>query len=485
MGNRGDSRNQIQYACAMDEEDAPVEAEAAAIENLFRDIPRRSKKGLIRLGRIDDRDEEQDEDEVLHEIIDLTGEDPSTEQRSGSQTLRNPPVLPAALINHYDLGGVKLKPGSTVEIPMLEGPQLFQASFLWITHVINTSSGIKLRGIPLTRARNLRGRLNRLRNELAMILHVDADDSRPEEVQAAVEIPITDVIKTRNCHLTNADFPQHRTVLGIHSNIANLEQDGVLMCRWRCIFKYRDSVTRIAHINQTRKNAVPFEFIVEHLNAKQVNKKRFTVPESSRFNVWRGGKTRGGEHDPENENGPVNGPVVQVDGKEDPELVIVGKKLGQRYTFGDMFSGAGGASCGARKAGFQIKVACDHHAGACNTYAEVFPEAQLYDIDIFDFIRSEGVKVRVDVLHLSPPCQYWSPAHTVVGVNDGANIKALSACHELINKLRPRLFTLEQTYGILHPKFEFYFNRLVHGFTQYNYSVRWKIVNLVDWGSPA
>ncbi|KAI0528470.1 S-adenosyl-L-methionine-dependent methyltransferase [Xylaria digitata] len=488
MGNGRNSRTETRYGRATDAEDTPIEAGAAAIENRFRDLPIRSKQGLIRLSRVDNRSEEQDEDEVLQvltEVIDLTGENPSTKKQPESQPLRNPPVLPEVLIDHYDLGGVKLKPGSTVEIPMLEGPQLFQASFLWITHIINTSSGIKLRGIPLTRARNLRGRLDRLRNELAMILHVDADDNRPEEVQAAIEIPVTDVIRARNCHLTNADFPQHRTVLGIHSNIANLEQDGVLMCRWRCIFIYKDSITRIAHINQTQKNAVPVEFILEHLNAKQVNKQRFVVPETSRFNIWRGGKTRGGEHDPENENSLVNRPVVRVDGEEDPESVIVGKKSGQRYTFGDMFSGAGGASCGARKAGFQIKVACDHHVGACNTYTEVFPEAQLYEMDIFEFITSEDVKIRVDVLHLSPPCQYWSPAHTVVGVNDDANIAALFACHELIRKLRPRLFTLEQTYGILHPKFEFYFNALVHGFTQYNYSVRWKIVNLVEWGSPA
>ncbi|TGJ86565.1 hypothetical protein E0Z10_g2168 [Xylaria hypoxylon] len=488
MRDDGNSKTDVKHELDADTEETPTEAEAAVIEKYMRTLPERFKQGLIRFGRADDRDEEQDEYEMLPallDVIDLTGDTPSTQRRSETQPLRNPSYSLEVLIDYYDCGGLKLKPGSTVEIPMLEQPQLFKTSFLCIKHIIDTPSGIRLRGIPLTRVRHLRGRIPRFRNEVAMVLHVDSDDSRPDEVQAAIEVPVTDVINTRNCHFTNADFPQHRTVLGIYSTVDDLEEQGVLMCRWRCIFKYRDSATRIAHIDQTRKNAAPLEYIIEHFTAKQVSKKRFEVPEAGRFNVWRGGKTRGGEHAPENENSLVKGPVVQLDGEEDHDLVMVEKKSGQRYTFGDMFCGAGGASCGARKAGFQIKVACDHHAGACKTYGEVFPEAQLYMMDIFDFITSGDLKIRVDVLHLSPPCQYWSPAHTVAGVNDDANIAVLFSCHELIRKLRPRIFTLEQTFGILHPKFEYYFNALVHGFTENNYSVRWKIVDLIDWGSPA
>ncbi|KAI0454152.1 S-adenosyl-L-methionine-dependent methyltransferase [Xylaria acuta] len=488
MGNGGSSGTSFKLDWRADAEDTPIEAESAAIEERLRNLPERFRQGPIPFNHNDDADEEQNEDEVipaLADIIDLTDDAPIIRQRSETRAVRNSPVPPNAVIEHYEFNGVKLQPGSTVEIQVLEQPQLFKASFLHVGHIISTTDGIKLRGIALTRLKNLRGRVPRLRNEVAMVLHVDSDDKRTDEVQAAIEVPITDVIKIRNCHFTNADFPTYQADMGIYDTPADLEQQGVLMCRWRCIFKYRDSVTRIAHIRQTRKNAAPLEYVIEHLNAKQVSKTRFKVPEISRFNTWRGGKVRGGEHDPENGNSSVKGPVVQLDGEEDSELVLIEKKLGQRYTFGDMFCGAGGASCGAQKAGFQIKVACDHHSGACRTYAEVFPEAQLYMMDIFEFITSVYTKTRVDVLHLSPPCQFWSPAHTCAGVNDDANIAALFSCHELIRKLRPRLFTLEQTFGILHPQFEYYFNALVNGFTENNYSVRWKIVDLVDWGSPA
>ncbi|KAI2633282.1 S-adenosyl-L-methionine-dependent methyltransferase [Xylaria nigripes] len=481
----GNSSSNIQYEWIIDDEEQPIEVESAAIEKRLQ--KRQFKPGAILLDLVDD-DEGQNEDDILPElaeVIDLTHERRHRRPRPESRPVRNEVVRRESLLKTYKFNGSTLEPGATVEIKVREQPPFLKASFLYIKQIISASDGIKLRGLLLTRLRNLRGRLPRLRNEVAMILLLDSNDKRPEEIQGAIEVPITDVIKLRNCHYTNADFPEHRTTLGIYTTVADLEKHGVLMCRWRCIFVYRNAMTRTAHIEQ-KKSTAPVEYVIEHLNAKQLSKKRFEVSDTGRFNIWRGGKVRGGEHDPSNANSLVSGPVVQLeDGQREHDRVLIEKKRGQRYTFGDMFCGAGGASCGARKAGFQIKISCDHHLGACRTYAKVFPEAELYHMDIFDFIDQQDPKTRVDVLNLSPPCQFWSPAHTCAGVNDDANIAVLSSCHELIKKFRPRIFTLEQTFGILLPRFEYYFNALVHGFTQNNYSIRWKIVDLVDWGSPA
>ncbi|KAI1827320.1 S-adenosyl-L-methionine-dependent methyltransferase [Xylaria intraflava] len=490
MANGRSANSGVSHEWDTDSEEMPMEAESAAIEKQLRKLLRQSKEGTAApLAQYDDNDESQEDEDgilpALAHVIDLTVDTPSTRPRSDPRPTRNDPVKREAMVKQHDFNGSVLEPGVTVEIDVVEPPSFFKASFLYINHIISTPDGIMLRGIPLTRLRNLRGRLPRLRNELAMILHVDNNDKRPEEVQAAIEIPVTDVIKVRNCHFTNADFPVHRTVLGIYTTSADQEAHGVLMCRWRLIFKYRNAATRIGYIEQSQRQAAPFEYIIEHIKSRQLSKKRFEVSETSRFNAWRGGKVRGGEHDPTSARSLVKGPVVQLEEKQaDPEVVLIEKKRGQKYTFGDMFCGAGGASLGARKAGFQIKIGCDHHLGACRTYSRVFPEADLHYLDIFDFIRKES-RTRVDVLHLSPPCQVWSPAHTCAGVNDEANIAVLSSCHQLIKKFRPRLFTLEQTFGILHPKFEYYFNALIHGFTESSYSVRWKVVDLVDWGSPA
>jgi DNA (cytosine-5)-methyltransferase 1 len=90
---------------------------------------------------------------------------------------------------------------------------------------------------------------------------------------------------------------------------------------------------------------------------------------------------------------------------------------------------------------------------------------------------------RVDVLHFSPPCQLFSPAHTHASAHDDENIFALYGCNQLLKKLRPRIITVEQTFGLTHDRHEGYFNIFLGDFTQHNYSVRWKVVKLCTWGA--
>ncbi|KAI0204457.1 S-adenosyl-L-methionine-dependent methyltransferase [Astrocystis sublimbata] len=429
---------------------------------------------------IADRAQSEEEDGVL---IDISDDDNLTQQRPEDQASSDLSEL-CELMRRYVWNNIVLEPGCTVEIRPLVQRRFFKASFLRIKHIVRRTNGIYLGGIALTRLKHLAGILPRHRNEVALILHVHNSCDSDDEIQGAIEVPVTDVIKIRNCHFTNADYPLHRANTGVYRTTTETDQQGVLMCRWRYIFRYKDAATRTKQIHQEENKYNFTERVVEHVNAKHLTRRRFQVPEVNRFNLWRGGKTRGGEYDPSNGSGRI-APVIPLDSEEESELIFIAKSIGQRYTFGDMFCGAGGASCGADKAGFHIKISCDHNKDACETFRAAFPKADLYEQDVFEFIRRDDVNMRVDVLHLSPPCQFWSPAHTTVGVNDDRNIAALSSCRELIKKLRPRLVTLEQTFGILHQNFEAYFNALVCGFSMNNYSVRWKIVDFRDWGLPA
>lgn len=90
-------------------------------------------------------------------------------------------------------------------------------------------------------------------------------------------------------------------------------------------------------------------------------------------------------------------------------------------------------------------------------------------------------QLRVDVLHLSPPCQYFSPAHTCPGKNDEVNSASLFACGELVDLAKPRLITLEQTFGLMHARFRQYLNSLLRMFAERGFSVRWKAVPLQNW----
>ncbi|KAL2263624.1 hypothetical protein VTK26DRAFT_5887 [Humicola hyalothermophila] len=193
----------------------------------------------------------------------------------------------------------------------------------------------------------------------------------------------------------------------------------------------------------------------------------YRIPDERNLHQWRRGNVPGGSYIPRGSGGQPAAPSP-----------------GQRYTAGDVFAGAGGASRGIERAGVRLLFAVDHWSHAAETLASNFPESDVHETDVTTFITENHLQYTVDILHLSPPCQFWSPAHTVAGKNDTENIDVLFSCGPLVNKFHPRLFTLEQTFGILSPKFKEFFNSLICGFTAFGYSVRWKVVPLANYGVP-
>ncbi|KAK8135123.1 S-adenosyl-L-methionine-dependent methyltransferase [Apiospora sp. TS-2023a] len=434
--------------------------------------------------------------DAVAEVIDLTGDEPvakssrrATPKRTGKvSSRRNEPIDPRLRVED---GDCLVKRGHFVELEAAL-PDLWDTTFLLVQEVYRPGAdgmddGLMLRGLPFTRTRCLRGRLPRHRNEVCLILQVDADDNRPDQVQASIDIPLRHVMGTRQFHFTNATFPHHRFD-GTYSTAADVERNAPLTCRWKYRMVYKDAAARL------KAKAVPIEFVLAHIDSGDEVKARFRVKDSVLMNQWRGGKVEGGSYDKMRGVDLTVRDTMTLDDDDDEILrtqqasvIPTVKPVGQRYTFGDMFSGAGGASYGARCAGFHIRTACDHWKDALETYRHNFPETELHGKDIFDLLSEipDGPELHVDVLHLSPPCQFWSPAHTVAGKHDEQNIAALMSCHRLIHKFRPRLFTLEQTFGILDPRFEYYFNALLLGFTQHGYSVRWRILRLENWGLPS
>ncbi|OBT79943.1 hypothetical protein VF21_01623 [Pseudogymnoascus sp. 05NY08] len=165
---------------------------------------------------------------------------------------------------------------------------------------------------------------------------------------------------------------------------------------------------------------------------------------------------------------------------------------GQMYTYGDAFCGAGGATRGAHMAGFKVVWGFDFNAHACETWRLNFPSANMYEMSAYDVCEiwakeaKAGMpnRAQVDILHISPPCQFFSPAHTIPGKDDDMNTASLLACGRLLALVKPRVVTLEQTFGIGHAEFTRWFNALIHQFTDNGYSLRWKICHLQDWGLP-
>jgi len=142
-------------------------------------------------------------------------------------------------------------------------------------------------------------------------------------------------------------------------------------------------------------------------------------------------------------------------------------------------------------AGLKVKWGFDHWDRACDTWRKNFPDSRCYELWSHEFVQvaqraaAEGFPdiMKVDILHLSPPCQYFSDAHTIMGKDDEKNIASLFAVRGVIEVAKPRVVTLEQTFGITRPRFLWYLTALIQMFTSLDFSVRWAIVPLAQWVS--
>ena len=155
----------------------------------------------------------------------------------------------------------------------------------------------------------------------------------------------------------------------------------------------------------------------------------------------------------------------------------------QRYSFGDGFCGAGGASHGAVKAGLRVQWGFDMDAAAVNTYRMNFPAADVHHsrVDQFIAMPDDDLDVLVDVLHLSPPCQTFSSAHTIAGKDDDTNQASFLSLDYIISKAKPRIATLENTSGMTS-RHGAWVGKAVHMFTAQGFSVRWRLLNCAEFG---
>ncbi|TKA62211.1 hypothetical protein B0A49_13119, partial [Cryomyces minteri] len=149
-------------------------------------------------------------------------------------------------------------------------------------------------------------------------------------------------------------------------------------------------------------------------------------------------------------------------------------------TFIDVFSGAGGVSRGAISVGLKIRSAIDSDKAACDTYIANFPATNVFQMLVQDFPPPDFDCYHV-VAHFSPPCQYFSPAHTRAGQNDDANTAALFTLSPQLCNARPYVGTMEETSGLITHHRE-YMHAAIQMFTHNGCSVVWKLCNFAEYG---
>ena len=321
-------------------------------------------------------------------------------------------------------------------------------------------------------------------NEVYWVVHLVRNDPRPAAEQALVKVDDAQILRKRTMSMVNETYPsqQKRTKAGLGA-----PGDGTLYCRWKHVVvtrtgkcerpldAFRIPAAEIAEASFQRLRAQDFDDV--H-NKPSVNE--------TLLRHRLGGNEKVGANIENKEPGSLSSAIEALSLSDNSRI----KPAPAAYTFADVCSGAGGASRGAEMAGLQIRWALDHDPDACETYRLNFPQVRLYQKPLQELVNMKHEDLKVDIMHISPPCQAFSQANTSPNRSkDAQNIAASMEIGTCLDVARPRIATLEQTSGLMscghaggrHGR---HFGNVIAQFTSRNYSVAWKNADLAQWGLP-
>jgi DNA (cytosine-5)-methyltransferase 1 len=147
-----------------------------------------------------------------------------------------------------------------------------------------------------------------------------------------------------------------------------------------------------------------------------------------------------------------------------------------------LFSGAGGLDKGFHNAGFQTVVANEFDPKICPTFRANFPEVNLIEGDIRD-IPSDAFPKHVTGIIGGPPCQSWSEAGSLKGIEDSRG----QLFYEYIRILRdtqPLFFVAENVSGMLAKRHSDAVNGFMKLLDEAGYDVNLKMLNANDFDVP-
>lgn len=146
-----------------------------------------------------------------------------------------------------------------------------------------------------------------------------------------------------------------------------------------------------------------------------------------------------------------------------------------------LFSGAGGLDLGFEKAGFNISMANEYNKGIWATY-EANHSAPLIKGDIRN-IKDTDFPNEIDGIIGGPPCQSWSEAGSLRGINDSRGQLFFDYIRILKNK-QPKFFLAENVSGMLASRHSEAVKNIIQQFEDCGYNLTLTLVNAADYGVP-
>lgn len=145
-----------------------------------------------------------------------------------------------------------------------------------------------------------------------------------------------------------------------------------------------------------------------------------------------------------------------------------------------LFSGCGGLDLGFEKAGFEIPVANEFDKKIWETFEINHPKTKLIRGDIRN-IKEEDFLNEVDGIIGGPPCQSWSEAGALRGIDDDRGKLFFDYIRILKNK-HPKFFLAENVSGMLANRHSEAVKNIFSMFEECGYNVSMTLVNAKNYG---
>lgn len=149
-----------------------------------------------------------------------------------------------------------------------------------------------------------------------------------------------------------------------------------------------------------------------------------------------------------------------------------------------MFSGCGGLDLGFEKAGFDIPVANEFDKTIWETFKINHPKTNLIEGDVRQITKKDiepYISGEVDGIIGGPPCQSWSEAGALKGIED-ARGKLFYDYIRILTEFKPKFFLAENVSGMLAARHSEAVENILRLFKEAGYDVSLTLANAKDYG---
>lgn len=144
-----------------------------------------------------------------------------------------------------------------------------------------------------------------------------------------------------------------------------------------------------------------------------------------------------------------------------------------------LFSGAGGLDLGFKKAGFEIPIANEFDKTIWDTFEFNHPNTKLIKGDIRN-ISNDEFDGEFDGVIGGPPCQSWSEAGSLKGIDDPRG-KLFYNYIGILKEKQPKFFLAENVSGMLSNRHSGAVKNIVNMFGKCGYDTTITLVNAADY----